>query len=50
MKKSFMKMLTLGITLLSFGHHKNPKRGLAFGYHKEAELRDLEAGISQELL
>lgn len=37
MKEIFM-ILALGISLVSSGQHKNPKRGLAYGYHKEAGL------------
>ncbi len=38
--------MAMGITLVSFGQHKNPKRGLAFGYHKEADFQAISGSLS----
>jgi len=46
MKKSLLLLITLGITLVSFGQHKNPKRGLSYGYHKEADFQAISGSLS----
>ena len=46
MKKSLLFIIALLITLSSFGQAKNPKRGLAYGYHKEADLQAISGSLS----
>lgn len=46
MKLSLLIITALSISVISFGQHKNPKRGLAFGYHKEADFQAISGSLS----
>lgn len=46
MKKTFILISALCFTLLSFGQIKNPKRGISYGYHSEADLQAISGSLS----
>ncbi len=45
-KRTLLIITVLGITLCSFGQVKHPKRGIAFGYHSEADFQVISGSLS----
>ena len=46
MKKPCLLIGALVLTFTCFGQFKNPKRGLAFGYHSEADFQAISGSLS----
>lgn len=46
MQKAILITAVLGCTILASGQVKNPKKGMAFGYHSEEDLQAISGSVS----